>query len=274
MAVDIYAPDGGGPWPVVVAFHGISSATRAAETNTVVAEAAAARGMVVFAPTWIVGEPFPITIDSLRSMRSSGSCALAFAQQHAAEYGGDPARTVVYGFSAGTGPALLAAVAPSTGPIPGCGSGGTPAPVAGVVLGDGEYFWHSENFDDAFRDDPSATRAELARLVDPAGWRDDVDAGFSLWAAADGTAPRSVGDPQDAAGWLAVRDPDGSIRSDLRSLGLLDDGVVTDVDSGRLLAFRLSGAGLDVTWRTYPGGHTTLDKVPEIVAELRTAAGG
>ena len=52
---------------------------------------------------------------------------------------------------------------------------------------------------------------------------------------------------------------------DLESLDQLADGVVTYVDAGQLLELRLAEAGIEVTLDEYPGGHTTQDKVPEIV---------
>ena len=83
---------------------------------------------------------------------------------------------------------------------------------------------------------------------------------------------RSFDDPWDDDGWFAQRDPDGTIREDLDALGELDDGVITYVDEGLLLAHRLQQTGIDVTFDILPGGHTGLDKVPEIVAYLLDVA--
>ena len=188
LFMDVYTPMGKGPWPVVVAFHGLSSALKDAATNTVVAEEAAARGMVVFAPSWIAGEPFPLTIEDITMLNQAAKCSVAFAQQHAADFRGDPARTVVYGFSAGAGPALVAALEPSTATVPGCQTAAIPDPVVGVVLGDGEYFFHSENFDGAFQADLAPMQAVVASWTDPTSWPVNLDAGFSLWVAADATA--------------------------------------------------------------------------------------
>jgi hypothetical protein len=76
----------------------------------------------------------------------------------------------------------------------------------------------------------------------------------------------------DESGWFAQRDPDGSIREDLDQLGQLEDGTITYIDAGQLLALRLSEAGIEVTLDEYPGGHTTHDKVPELVGYLQAAA--
>ncbi len=272
LLMDVYTPMGKGPWPVVVAFHGLSSALKDAATNTVVAEEAAARGMVVFAPSWIAGEPFPLTIEDITMLNQAAKCSVAFAQQHAADFGGDPARTVVYGFSAGAGPALVAALEPSTATVRGCQTAAIPDPVVGVVLGDGEYFFHSENFDGAFQADLAPMQAVVASWTDPTSWPANLDAGFSLWVAADATAQRAFDDPSDPSGWLAQRDPTGSIRRDLDRLGALDDGIVSNIDSANLLRLRLSEAGIGATLEEYPGSHTTLDKAAELVDHLEAVA--
>ncbi len=274
MGLDVYAPTEVGPWPVVVAFHGRSQQGKDAPGNELVPAAAAEAGMVVFVPTWYSGDPFPLQFDDIDMLTDAGNCAVAYAQEHAADHGGNATRTVVYGFSAGTGPALAAAVDPSGSPIAGCEARTSPSPVAGVVLGDGEYFWQSEAFDGAFAADLAAMQAAVAAFTEPASWPDDLDATFFLWAAADGTAPRAIDDPWDEAGWLAQRDPGGSIRGDLERIDQLDDGVISYIDSAELLRLRLAEADHDVTLTIEPGGHTIEGKVPELVEWLAVAAGG
>ncbi len=272
--MDVYTPVGDGPWPVVVAFHGFDGFGKDEEATTVVAEAAAAQGMVVFVGSWIVWEPppFPFSLDLFEGWKETASCAVAYAQEHAAEYGGNPASTVVYGFSGGAGIALLAAVQPSPEPVPGCETGASPDLATGVVLGDGPYFLHDEGFDDAFDADTEGMQAEVAGLVDPTMWPTDLDAEFFLWIPTSETASRPVGDSSDESGWLVQRDPDGSIRADLGHLNQLDDGRISNSDAARLLELRLSTGGFEVTLDEYPGGHTTLDKVPELVGYLKEAA--
>jgi acetyl esterase/lipase len=213
-----------------------------------------------------------VALETLKEWTGTAKCAVAFAQQSAAEYGGDSANTVVYGFSAGAGVGLAASVNSSGDVIPGCAVDAPPEPVSGAVLGDGDYWLHSQNFDDAFESDPVAMQAELATLIDPANWPADLDAEFFLWVAEDGTSPRSIDDPSDPSGWFAQRDPDGSIQRDLERLDQLQDEFVTFVDAGQLLELRLSEAGIDVTLDQYPGGHTPLNKVPELVDYLKAAA--
>jgi acetyl esterase/lipase len=276
LLMDVYTPAGEGPWPVVVAFHGLDSDGKDGEDTVMVAEAAVAEGMVVFAPSWIVWRPgippVPVALEAYQEWKSAVFCAVAFAQQSAPGYGGDPDNTIVYGFSAGAGFALAVSVDSSGDSIPGCETDAPPEPVSGAVLGDGEYWLHSQNFDAAFEVDTAAMQAELAALVDPTYWPADLDAEFFLWVADGGTGPRAIDDPSDPSGWFAHRDSDGSIQRDLERLNQFEDGVVTFVDAGQLLELRLSEAGIEVTLDRYPGGHTTRNKVPELVGYLKAAA--
>jgi hypothetical protein len=272
MPIDVRVPDRPGPWPVVVAFHGRSSAFKDASSNTLIADRAADDGLLVFTPTWIAGDPFPLDVDDVVDLRHAASCAVAFAQDWAVELGGDPTDTVVYGFSAGAGPALAALVAP-TGSVPDCETASAPLPVVGAVLGDGEYFFPSQPFDAAFDDDLSAMQAEVAGLTDRGHWPDDLDAQVYIWAAAAGTAPRPLDDP-GAPNWIEDRDPDGSIVGDLDRLGRLDDGVVDYVDGAHFIDLRLAAADVGTDLEIFPGGHTVDDKVEPLVAALRSVGAG
>jgi hypothetical protein len=228
--------------------------------------------MLVFAPTWIAGDPFPLGVDDIVDLRHAASCATAAAQEWAGELGGDVAATVVHGFSAGAGPALAAMVAP-LGDVPGCSTAAAPVPVAGAVLGDGEYFYQSAAFDGAFAEDLQAMRREVAALSDPARWPNDLSANVFTWAAADGTAPRPIEDPTAPGNWLDRRDPDGSIRADLERLDGFDDGIVDYVDAARFIDLRLSEFGLDTELVVFPGGHSVADKVAQLVSAIERVGG-
>jgi acetyl esterase/lipase len=264
---DMYVPEGEGPWPVVIMFHGDASAGKDDSYTTVVAEAAAAAGIRVFVPNWLTGVT-QITPETFDFFHAAANCAVAYAQQDS----DDAMPVVVYGFSAGVGPASEAALDPTTEAIPGCVAENPPAPITGAVFGDGEYFAHSTIFDGAFAADLEAMQAKVANTVNPSHWPPDMKTRFFLWVADNGTAPRTFDDPWDETGWLAQRDPDGSIRDDLNTLGQLDDGVISFIDEGEFMALRLEEAGIEVTLDNYPGGHTTKDKVSELVAYLLDAA--
>ncbi|MGB9359722.1 MAG: alpha/beta hydrolase [Acidimicrobiia bacterium] len=265
---DIYVPEGEGPWPVVVMFHGYSWVGKDDSEITVVAEAAAAAGMRVFVPDWpMVTDVFmPEFFDPVTAI---ANCAVAYAQPDP----DDSVPIVVYGFSAGAVPASFAALSPASEPIPGCVAVNPPAPITGAVLGDSEYFLRSTLFDPAFDADQEAMQAGIAEMVDPSHWPPDMETRFFLWAVDCGPALRTFDDPWDETGWLAQRDPDGSIRDDLDRLGQLDDGVISAIDEAELLGLRLEEAGIEVNVERHPGGHTSLDKVPELVDYLTQAAG-
>ena len=271
VLMDVYAPTSGDASPVVITFHGNSEAGK--DDQAELAEAAATEGMVVFVPNWFAVNPVPVSAEKLQVFADVANCAVAFAQQHAAEYGGDPAETVVDGFSSGTFPVMWASLQPAEAPIPGCETDAIPTPAVGAVLGDGEYVLPGPVHDVAFAADPAGMQAEVAKLLDSSTWPTDMTTEFFVWTAADGTDPRTIGDPADNSGWLASRDGDGSIRADLERLGLLEDGTVTFDDMGRLVNLRMSEAGVDVTLDEYSGGHYTDDKLSDIVAYFATATG-
>lgn len=272
--IDVYAPNGEGPWPVVVALHG-GTVYKGDSTNTLVAEAAAEAGMVVFAPNWVDRWPAGLIIgdEEMTSWDTALRCAVAFAQQEAARYGGDPNRTIIYGVSAGASSGSGLALHPATEPTPGCSAQTVPVAPVGAVLGDADYFLHYGFFDAGFDADAEGMLSRGAGVIDPASWPADMSTRFRLWVAADGSFPRTFDDPWDEDGWFAQRDPDGTIRADLDELGALDDGVIDYIDQGLLLATRLQQAGIDAIVDTFPGGHTSSDKVPALVAYLLDAAG-
>jgi acetyl esterase/lipase len=197
---------------------------------------------------------------------------LAFAQQEAALYGGDPNRTVIYGISGGATAGAQWVLGPKLDLTSGCLAQTPPIAPVGAVFGDAEYFRHATWWDGAFDQDIEEMQTITAETVDPAFWNTDLPKRILVWVAADGSFPRSFDDPWDNNGWFAQRDPDGTIREDLDALGELDDGVITYIDEGLLLAHRLQQAGIDATFEILPGGHTSLDKVPEIVAYLLDVA--
>ncbi len=272
--VDVYIPAGEGPWPVVVAFSG-ETLDKEHVTNVLVARAAAEAGMLVFVPNLV--EEWPKEpdeyIDAVKSIEPVYRCAMAFAQQEAAAYRGDPNRTVTYGFSAGVHPSVLLALGPEAEPTPGCLAQTPQMRPVGAVLGEGQYFQHDVMWDGAFDADPEWMQAYAATMIDPTSWPADVSTRFRFWAADLATYPRMFDDPWDEDGWLNERDPDGTIRQDLDELGELDDGIIAMSDEGLLLTTRLQQAGIDATIDMLPGPHNTIDKVPAIVALLLDAAG-
>jgi acetyl esterase/lipase len=261
LLADVYVPDGDGPFPVVVAFHGLPSDKN---ENRPVGRQFAESGFLTFVPTWLPRGAFtanPMPEDMLGTYEAA-TCILAYAQEQAELYGGDPSRTVTYGFSGGSQPAAWLGLGHTTVLAPGCVADQDAVAPVGAVLGDSEYFLHSLLFDHGFAADPIGMQQRVADFVDPATWPATLSAVFRIWSAELATFPRTINDAWDEDSWLAIRDPDGSIRSDLEDLGLLDDQLVSHIDEGILLTSRLARHGLDATHDLYPGGHESFDKLP------------
>lgn len=275
LKLDVYVPAAAdGPTPTVVTFHGQSPTQKSDVQTASVAQEAATQGMVVFVPSWFHVSPIPLDPLKLQTMAGIANCAVAFAQQNAAQYGGDPNLTVVDGFSAGVFPAISASLNQVSEPVDGCVASEPPTPVLGTVLGDGEYFLHHPQHDAAFDADLTGMQAAVANWITAANWPEAIDTQFYLWIAADGTNPRSLRSIDDESGWFASRDADGSIRADLDRLDQLEDGILSYVDTGQLLHLRMAKAGFAVSLDEYPGGHITTDKLAEIVGYFADATNG
>jgi acetyl esterase/lipase len=105
--VDVYAPAEGSGWPVMVHFHGGQGSP---EQWPEFARAIAEQGVVVFVPGWASLGPDGGSEDTI--------CALAFATDHAEEYGGDPDRIVPSGYSTGGYTAVVHALVGDDPPLP------------------------------------------------------------------------------------------------------------------------------------------------------------
>jgi acetyl esterase/lipase len=267
LLVDVYVPEEGGPHSVVVAFHGLPSNK---DENRPIGREFAESGLLTFVPTWLTKEQWtadPLPADLIANYEAA-TCILAFAQEHAERYGGDPTQTVVYGFSAGAQPAAWLGLGHTTDVPQGCVAVGSPSPPVGAVLGDSEYVLHSEFFDYGFATDPEGMQRRVADFVDPATWPDTLSAAFRVWSVEGATLARPIADLWDKESWLASRDPDGSIRTDLETLGLHNAGQISHIDEGVLLTMRLTGHGLDATHDLFPGGHESFDKLDDMVTYI------
>lgn len=118
LNADIAVPEGDGPFPVLVYFHGGGWTMGSPKTHLRLGREYAHAGFLVLNVDYrrAPKHRFPAAFDD---------CLFAtqWAQRHAAEYGGDPARLAVGGDSAGgnLAAAVLAAWDPQAGPRPRAG---------------------------------------------------------------------------------------------------------------------------------------------------------
>jgi hypothetical protein len=102
--LDVFAPTDPGPWPVLILNHAWYMSKDAFVYSTL-AEELAGRGLVVFVPSRrsdlaTIAEGAENNGMDFREVQESWACAIRFARNHAAEYGGDPAQITM--FSHGT----------------------------------------------------------------------------------------------------------------------------------------------------------------------------
>jgi dienelactone hydrolase len=130
--VHVFAPEGNGRWPVVVALHGIGGSARDLST---LATRLAGAGTVVFAPTY---RSDLTRADGLNQATADIVCGYQLARAEAARHGGDLSRPVTaVGWSLGASFAVLGGLSSASGPSPGdpCPGGATPPDVVVGISG-------------------------------------------------------------------------------------------------------------------------------------------
>ena len=220
MRLDVWHPATKAGWPVVVSLHG-RPRTRA--DMEPIARLLVAEGAVVFNADYRGGarveRGYPMAFED-------AACAVRFAREHAATYGGDPSRIVLVGHSFGTYVGSIVALDGDAYDGACLADGGSAEPDAFVGLA-GSYHWH---------DQPIWTTFFGARLSSArARWR-------------DGDPHSHIGGNPDSAWWFVtertdpVLDPDSS--SEFHE-ALLDAGYESDLrtldGSGHFTILRLAG---------------------------------
>ena len=255
--LDVYAPSGAGPWPVVVMFHGTPSAV----TKDFLAEYGqrlAGAGRVVFVASWghvpMFTNPDPYAYAAADNAQVA--CAIAYAAAHAAEFNGDPAMLIVFGHSGGSNVGSIAAFG-GVVPGPGCASRGDPGPVDALVTWDGNWLL-DPGFDDALKADP-----RTFDLMTP--WsllqkRPDLPV-VMLMSEAPGRDVEVPFSADQVATYLALRDHDGVLARLVAKLRPFDDGVLSMSDMQPMLLERLHEIGNPATLTVAPGStHTYFAK--------------
>ena len=263
--LDVVAPipaaEGG--WPVLVTFHGAARGTSAT-----VMSAAAKSGIVVVAPRWIDPE---WSVSNLNVMSSSvyvdgaafdvARCALGAAQQAAGDYGGNPERTTVEGFSAGVHPAAWVGLGVVRDDP--CPDVVTAAPIA-MVLGDSQWVFQIDVWDDTFVDSTSRAADTVDRFLNPDRWTVPDEFVAYLWSTESSSTSRPVQNPPSEESWLRTRGGDDIVK-DLDAIGAFDDESIGFLDNGRLQELRIQRTDIHVSHEEYPGGH---DRKPEMIDKV------
>ena len=142
LALDVYQPPTSGRYPIVVQIYGGAWQRGEPGSNADFAAWLSSSGYVVFAidyrhaPRW----KWPIQIDDV-------DAALAWIRDHAADYGGDTARVVLIGRSAGAHLAMLAAYRPA------------PLTIRGVIS-----YYGPTDLADAYRHPPTPDPLHIRRV--------------------------------------------------------------------------------------------------------------
>jgi acetyl esterase/lipase len=106
----VYAPAAGGPWPVVVLVHGFDVDSFLLEP---LGKELATQGAVVYniSVTYEVFDSDDLKYDLvLPAAIEQEACAVRFARSTAADYGGDPTRVTLVGWSAGAATGAVVAI--------------------------------------------------------------------------------------------------------------------------------------------------------------------
>lgn len=248
--IDVIAPTEGGPWPTVVVFHGgpqmVSKGWHRADAQLI-----AEQGRVVFLPAWGHIDP-----TSSRDMAAGAEwelagreakCAVAFAKEHTADFGGDPDHITLYGLSAG-GNAVLTAGLSDDEPLDNCAAAGSSVAVQALVPIDADWTMGG-GWDSALAEDPEAFYSATPwRALDGSH---DIPI-YVMVAEIVGRYTRSVG-PEPGESWLSYRHPDIDLVADLTERGFLDDGEFSLRESGEYAHQILTEAGYDSSFIVMPG---------------------
>jgi acetyl esterase/lipase len=252
--LDVYASAKAGPRPVVVMFHGAPDVNTKANLSQH-AWRLADLGFVAFVPSWghspngAYGAP---DHDQLQANLTEAACAVAFARAHAAEYGGDPTRMIVFGHSGGAGIAAMVAFA-RPDPTAGCLGGTTLGAIDVLVTWEGDWNAIDPTWDAALAVDP--------KLVDDyTPWRylgTHKDLKVVMLVSQGSNDPgtpyqRPLGDPPAIASFFVARDPSGVLRRQLGANGAFADGSYSLGEEQQLLFSVLKAQGNSVSLDVMP----------------------
>ena len=261
--MDFYAREGATGVPLVVIFHG-GSLSKGGSAYPRLAEALVARGAVVASADWTDRAPAGLLDQGMaledivtRQQQTTDevACAVDFAVSRAEQYGADPSKLVLVGHSAGANAASGVGLAPHN-PFAGCAAPDAQWAPRGLMLWEGDWLAGDPSGDwDSFGDDLGAT---ILQTVTPWGHMDDAPA-LAVELAVGDVDRRAMRrcDADEKVDWLAMRDPDGSIRGRLEALGATADGCIDVGEFADVLADAMVEHGIDATVLALPDPTTT-----------------
>jgi acetyl esterase/lipase len=253
--LDVYAPPAGGPYPVVVMFHGTPwevSKEFLAEHAARVAQL----GFVVFDADWGHTEGSPADIDVYAYATASNTqaaCAVAYARSHAADYGGDPAKVIVFGHSGGSNVGSVVAFGGAQ-PSGGCLGDGKVGKVAAFVTWEGDYLLAPA--EDQLLE---ADRRVMDALTPWSALASRPDLPVAMLLSEDpGSQVRAPLPAEAVPDYLALRDKDGTLARLVAKTGVFEDEEISVADMMRVFEAALREQGNPVTFDIIPGS-THLD---------------
>jgi len=251
--LDVYAPQtGGGPWPVVVMFHGTPSDV-SKEFLAEHARRVAEQGFVVFDADWghttTSGESgMSDTYAYATASNAQVACAIAFARANAAANGGDPSKLIVFGHSGGSNVGGVVAFGGAT-PSTGCVEGTEVGPIGALVTWEGDFL-AAPMFDPALKAEP-----RFFDLLTP--WAHLADKPklpvHMLLSENPGPQVEASFAAADLPGFLALRDKDGTMQRLMEKTGAITDGIFSAADEQRVLYEALRELGNPVSLDIMPG---------------------
>ncbi len=260
-SMDVFYPDAEGPWPLVIVYNGMSTSTAAGEAREI-----AARGAVAVAPQWLKVTPPELTLEDYidGGLFDRAACAVNAAQHLAADYGADPTRTTVAGFSAGMHPTGWVGLGVVRNDV--CQTPQLYQPV-GLVMGDSQFLFYEQGWDSSLADPESPAADTVDRFVNPERWDVPDNLAVYLWTS-DYPYGRDIENPPSAESWIQSRDTTGTLINDLTVLEAFDDKWVDWMDNGLLMEMRMKGAGLGVIHEAVGGEHAYSSRVFDAIESL------
>lgn len=245
LHLDVYYPDSGTDYPLVVLFHGNPVFGQTKETVETLASMIAERGAVVVTPTWgrrmAMGNMDSIARESITWYSEQGPCAVWTAVGLAAFSGADPDHLILIGEATGVLPAQVVTFDPPT-EVDNCLSPPIDTPVAKAILFETDWLLVPEIWDEVLAGNPA--------YLETSSYWNQADAPKSteiLMLVGETSAPETVrslrGKSYHDSEWVRLRDPDGTLADAFAASGTLDDGDMSFADVTLVVTQTLVGGG-------------------------------